>query len=249
MFTDTHCHLYKEYYNDLDIILKQAESNNVNRYIVAGCNQKSNEEVIKLINNYSNIYGTLGIHPEDVENYNEKDLYFIEKNLSNKKIIAIGEIGLDYYYTKENKEEQIKLFERQLAIAEKYNKPVVIHSREATQDTIDTLKKYKVNGVIHSFSGSLEVAKIYIKMGFLIGVNGVITFKNSKVKDVIKELGLENIILETDSPYLTPHPYRGTQNSPKYILNIAEFIADLYSVDLEKLAKITNDNISRIFDI
>lgn len=249
MFTDTHCHLYKEYYNDLDIILKQAESNNVNRYIVAGCNQKSNEEVIKLINNYSNIYGTLGIHPEDVENYNEKDLYFIEKNLSNKKIIAIGEIGLDYYYTKENKEEQIKLFERQLAIAEKYNKPVVIHSREATQDTIDTLKKYKVKGVIHSFSGSLEVAKIYIKMGFLIGVNGVITFKNSKVKDVIKELGLENIILETDSPYLTPHPYRGTQNSPKYILNIAEFIADLYSVDLEKLAKITNDNISRIFDI
>ena len=249
MFTDTHCHLYKEYYNDLDIILKQAESNNVNRYIVAGCNQKSNEEVIKLINNYSNIYGTLGIHPEDVENYNEKDLYFIEKNLSNKKIIAIGEIGLDYYYTKENKEEQIKLFERQLAIAEKYNKPVVIHSREATQDTIDTLKKYKVKGVIHSFSGSLEVAKIYIKMGFLIGVNGVITFKNSKVKDVIKELGLENIILETDSPYLTPHPYRGTQNSPKYILNIAEFIANLYSVDLEKLAKITNDNISRIFDI
>lgn len=249
MFTDTHCHLYKEYYNDLDIILKQAESNNVNRYIVAGCNQKSNEEVIKLINNYSNIYGTLGIHPEDVENYNEKDLYFIEKNLSDKKILAIGEIGLDYYYTKENKEEQIKLFERQLAIAEKYNKPVVIHSREATQDTIDTLKKYKVKGVIHSFSGSLEVAKIYIKMGFLIGVNGVITFKNSKVKDVIKELGLENIILETDSPYLTPHPYRGTQNSPKYILNIAEFIADLYSVDLEKLAKITNDNISRIFDI
>lgn len=249
MFTDTHCHLYKEYYNDLDVILKQAESNNVNRYIVAGCNQQSNEEVIKLINNYSNIYGTLGIHPEDVENYNEKDLYFIEKNLSNKKILAIGEIGLDYYYTKENKEEQIKLFERQLAIAEKYNKPVVIHSREATQDTIDTLKKYKVNGVIHSFSGSLDVAKIYIKMGFLIGVNGVITFKNSKVKDVIKELGLENIILETDSPYLTPHPYRGTQNSPKYILNIAEFIADLYSVDLEKLAKITNDNISRIFDI
>lgn len=249
MFTDTHCHLYKEYYDDLDIILKQAESNNVNRYIVAGCNQQSNEEVIKLINNYSNIYGTLGIHPEDVENYNEKDLYFIEKNLSNKKILAIGEIGLDYYYTKENKEEQIKLFERQLAIAEKYNKPVVIHSREATQDTIDTLKKYKVNGVIHSFSGSLEVAKIYIKMGFLIGVNGVITFKNSKVKDVIKELGLENIILETDSPYLTPHPYRGTQNSPKYILNIAEFIADLYSVDLEKLAKITNYNISRIFDI
>lgn len=249
MFTDTHCHLYKEYYNDLDVILKQAESNNVNRYIVAGCNQQSNEEVIKLINNYSNIYGTLGIHPEDVENYNEKDLYFIEKNLSNKKILAIGEIGLDYYYTKESKEEQIKLFERQLAIAEKYNKPVVIHSREATQDTIDTLKKYKVKGVIHSFSGSLDVAKIYIKMGFLIGVNGVITFKNSKVKDVIKELGLENIILETDSPYLTPHPYRGTQNSPKYILNIAEFIADLYSVDLEKLAKITNDNISRIFDI
>lgn len=249
MFTDTHCHLFKEYYENIDTILKEALANKINRYIVAGCNHESNVEIIKLINEYSNVYGNIGIHPEDVENYSSDDLKFIENNLKNSKVIAIGEIGLDYHYTKENKEKQMELFESQLLLAQKYNIPVVIHSREATQDTIDILKKYKVKGVIHSFSGSLEVAKIYIKMGFLLGVNGVITFKNSNVKDVIRNVGLENIVLETDSPYLTPHPYRGQQNSPKNIIEIANFVSKLYDISLDDLSKITNDNIKRIFDI
>lgn len=249
MFTDTHCHLYKEYYDNIDEILKEANEKYVNRYFVAGCDNDSNEEVVKLVNNYENIYGNLGIHPENVEDYTKKDIEFIKNNLNNKKIIGIGEIGLDYHYTKENKEKQIKLFENQLQIAQKFNIPVVIHSREATQDTIDILKKYKLKGVIHSFSGSLEVAKIYIKMGFLLGVNGVITFKNSNIKNIIKEVGLENIIIETDSPYLTPHPYRGLKNNPKYILEIANFLADLYDISLTELANITNNNIKRIFDI
>jgi len=249
MFTDTHCHLYKEYYDDINIILEEAENNNINRSIVAGCDSVSNKKVIELVNNYDNIYGNLGIHPENVDEYKESDIEFIKDNLDNKKIIGIGEIGLDYHYTKENKENQIKLFETQLQIAQDLDIPVVIHSREATQDTIDILKKYKVKGVIHSFSGSLEVAKIYIKMGFVLGINGVITFKNSNLKEVVKEIGLKNIILETDSPYLTPHPYRGKQNSPKYILDIAKFISELYNVSLEELSKITNDNIKRIFDI
>ena len=249
MFTDTHCHLYKEYYDNLEEILNAAKENQINRYIVAGCDSVSNKEVIELVNNYDNIYGNLGIHPENVDEYKESDIEFIKDNLDNKKIIGIGEIGLDYHYTKENKVNQIKLFEKQLQIAQDLDIPVVIHSREATQDTIDTLKKYKVKGVIHSFSGSLEVAKIYIKMGFVLGINGVITFKNSNLKEVVKEVGLKNIILETDSPYLTPHPYRGKQNSPKYILEIAEFVAELYDVSLKELSKITNDNIKCIFDI
>ena len=127
--------------------------------------------------------------------------------------------------------------------------PVIIHSREATEDTINTLKKYKVTGVIHSFSGSLETAKIYIKMGYLLGINGVITFKNSKLKDVIKEIPLESIVLETDSPYLTPEPFRGKKNEPARIKEIAEFICDLKGISLEDLATITNHNIKRIFDI
>ena len=162
--------------------------------------------------------------------------------------MAIGEIGLDYHYSKEEKEEQIKLLETQLSLAEEYDIPVIIHSRDATLDTLTTLKKYKCRGVIHSFSGSLETAKEYIKMGYLLGVNGVITFKNANIKDVIKELPLTSIILETDSPYLTPVPFRGEKNSPKNVLYVAKFVADLKNISLEELSKITNQNIERVFD-
>ena len=249
MFTDTHCHIYKEYYENIEEVLKNAKKSNVNRMINNGCDKKSNEEVLELTKNYENIYGAIGIHPENIEEYKEEDLKWIEENLKQPKIIAIGEIGLDYHYTKENKTEQIKLLERQLKIAEQYHLHVIIHSREATEDTINTLKKYKVTGVIHSFSGSLETAKIYIKMGYLLGINGVITFKNSKLKDVIKEIPLESIVLETDSPYLTPEPFRGKKNEPARIKEIAEFICDLKGISLEDLATITNHNIKRIFDI
>lgn len=249
MFTDTHCHIYKEYYENIDDIINSSINKNITRWINNGCSNSSNKEVLKLIDKYPNMYGALGIHPEEVDNYNDSDLKFIEDNLNNKKVIAIGEIGLDYYYTKDNKDKQIKLFEYQLSIAEKYNLPVIIHSREATEDTIKTLKKYKVTGVIHSFSGSLETANIYIKMGFLLGINGVITFKNAKLKDVYKNIDLNNIILETDSPYLTPEPFRGQKNEPQRIYNIAEFICKLKNISLEELSIITNKNIKRTFDI
>ena len=249
MFTDTHCHLYKEYYEDLDEILKNCQENKINRMINNGCDSKSNQEVLYLITKYPNMYGALGIHPESVDTYKEEDLTWLEKNIKNKKIIAIGEIGLDYHYTNENKEKQKSLFEHQLSIAENENLPVIIHSREATEDTINILKKYKTKGVIHSFSGSKETAKIYIKMGYLLGINGVITFKNSKLKEVIKDIPLENIVLETDSPYLTPEPFRGKRNEPARILDIARFICDLKSISLEELSKITNANIKRIVDI
>ena len=237
MFTDTHCHIYKEYYENIDDIINSSINKNITRWINNGCSNSSNKEVLKLIDKYPNMYGALGIHPEEVDNYNDSDLKFIEDNLINKKVIAIGEIGLDYYYTKDNKDKQIKLFEYQLSIAEKYNLPVIIHSREATEDTIKTLKKYKVTGVIHSFSGSLETANIYIKMGFLLGINGVITFKNAKLKDVYKNIDLNNILLETDSPYLTPEPFRGQKNEPQRIYNIAEFICKLKNISLEELSK------------
>lgn len=248
MFCDTHCHLFEKYYENLDEIIALSRQNLVNRMIVSGCDTKSNVEVMNLINK-AEIYGTLGIHPEDANNYQLNDLKYIEENLINPKIVAIGEIGLDYHYSKEDKEKQITLFEKQLALAEKYGLPVVIHIREATNDTINILKKYKVKGVIHSFSGSLEVAKIYIKMGFLLGINGVITFKNCNLKEVIKEIDLNNIILETDSPYLTPVPFRGKRNDPSKIINIADFICDLKKIERFELAKITNQNIKRIFDI
>lgn len=249
MFTDSHCHLYDEYYEDIDNIIKLSLENGVYRFINNGCDKESNIEVLKKINKYSNMYVALGIHPENVDKYTINDIKFIEDNLSNKKIIAIGEIGLDYYYTKENKCEQIKLFEMQLELAEKYNIPVIIHSRDATGDTINILKKYKVKGIIHSFSGSLETAREYIKMGYLLGVNGVLTFKNAHIKDVIKEIPLEYLVLETDSPYLTPVPFRGKQNNPSHILDIAKFVCELKDISLEELSNITENNLNYMFNI
>lgn len=249
MFTDTHCHIYKEYFDDINLVLENASKNRVDRFINNADNIETSKEVLALIEKYPNMYGAIGIHPEHVDGYNKEDLAFIEKNLDNKKVVAIGEIGLDYHYTKENKEKQIELFERQLELAEKYNKPVIIHSRDATKDTIDTLKKYKVKGVIHSFSGSFETACIYIEMGFLLGVNGVITFKNANIKEVYERIPLHKIVLETDSPYLSPEPYRGKKNEPANILVIAKFLSSLYGVSLPYLSEIANNNIASIFDI
>lgn len=249
MITDTHCHIYKEYYDDINTVLELAEDKDVNRVISNGCDIDSCKEVLELSKKYDNYYCTLGIHPESVLEYNYDDLKFIEENLNNPKVVAIGEIGLDYHYGKENREKQIELFELQLSLAEKYNKPVVIHTRECIEETYNILKKYNLKGVIHSFSGSLEMAEKFIKLGYVLGINGVITFKNCKLKDVYKNISLDNIILETDSPYLTPEPNRGKQNNPGYILEIAQFVASLYNISLDELAKVTNNNIKRIFDI
>lgn len=247
MLIDTHCHLYKEYYENINNIIEISKKNGVSYYISNGCDTKSNQEVLQSTEEYQNLYGALGIHPEMVDSYTKQDLEYIKDHINNPKIVAIGEIGLDYYYTKDNKEKQIELFESQLSLAEKYNMPVIIHSREAIEDTINILKKYNVNGIIHSFSGSLETAKIYIKMGFLLGINGVVTFKNCKLKETLKNIPLEYIVLETDSPYLTPVPFRGKQNNPSHILDIAKFIAEIYEIPLEELIDTTTYNVKKMF--
>ena len=250
MFTDTHCHIYNEYYdNNIEQVYEKMKEANVDRIINNGCDSNSNKEVLNLLGKYSWMYGAIGIHPESADSYTDEDLKYIEEHINDEKVVAIGEIGLDYYWTKDNKEKQKELFEYQLKLAERVNKPVIVHSREATQDTIDILKKYNVRGVIHSFSGSYETACIYIKMGFLLGINGVITFKNCNLKDVVAKLDLRNIILETDSPYLTPVPYRGKRNDSSHVFDIAKYICDLKGCTLEELAKETNGNISRCFDI
>ena len=248
MFVDTHCHLYRSYYEDLDDVIAQIKESEIYRVINNGCEQKTNIEVLDLVSKYDLMYGALGIHPESANEYTQEDLDFVEEHIKDNKIIAVGEIGLDYYWVKDNKEKQKELFEYQLRLAEKYNVPVIIHSREATQDTIDILKKYKVKGIIHSFSGSYEVAQIYIKMGFLLGINGVITFKNCNLKDVIEKIDVSNIVLETDSPYLTPVPNRGKRNDPTKVVDIARFISDIKGIGIEELSKEINGNLSRLFD-
>lgn len=246
MLIDTHCHLTKDDYQNLDDVIKDMDG----IMITSGCNMKTNLEVVELVEKYDNVYGTLGIHPEDVDEFNEDDISFIEKNLNNPKIVAIGEIGLDYHWTIDNKDIQKDIFMSQLSLAEKYNKPVVIHSRDAIQDTYDILKKFNLKGSIHCFNSSVEMAKEFIKLGYKIGVSGTLTFKNSiRLQNVIKSLDINDIILETDSPYLSPEPFRGSINNPKNVYYTALKLSNLKNMDIKDILNITNSNAVKLFDL
>lgn len=239
MLIDTHCHLSYETYKDLEDIV-----NNMNGIMItSGCDDESNKEVLELVKKYENVYGTVGIHPENLDGINSDSFRLIESNINNEKIVAIGEIGLDYYYTKDNMNRQKEVFEYQVKLAEKLNIPIVVHSRDSIQDTYDILKKYKVKGTIHCFNSSLEMAREFIKLGYKIGIGGVLTFKNSKkLREIVKELDLKDIVLETDSPYLTPEPFRGKQNNPFNVYYVALKVSELKNISLDKVLEITNKN-------
>lgn len=248
MFTDTHCHILSDKFYDPLNVIDNLERDNIRRIIINGFNIKSNCEVMDLINN-KNVYGALGIHPDNISDFNDNAKNFINENIKNKKIIAIGEIGLDYCHNKENKKEQLEMLEYFLGLAENNNLPVIIHSRESTGDLLDLLKKHKCKGIIHCFSGSLETAREYIKLGYKLGIGGVLTFKNCNLKDVIKEIDLKHILLETDSPYLAPVPLRGLPNEPVNLNIIADYLCAIYNVSLEELAGTLEDNFNDVFNI
>ena len=249
MYIDTHCHLSLEDYNDIDLVIKENRENSIDKIIISGYSRDTIKETLDLISKYPDVYATIGYHPSEADITNESDLIVLEEQLQREKVVGIGEIGLDYHYGSDNKEKQIELFRKQMEIAEKYKLPVVIHSRDATEDTINILKEYNVIGDMHCFSGSLETAKIYINMGYKLGIGGVVTFKNSNLYKVVESVGLENIILETDSPYLTPEPFRGKQNSSKYIPYIAKRIAEIRNNSVEEVAEITTENACSLFDL
>ncbi|MDD2518503.1 MAG: TatD family hydrolase [Bacilli bacterium] len=250
MLIDTHCHLFSEYYDDIDFVIKNMKSNII---IVSGTNTETNKQVIKLCNKYKNVYGTLGIHPSELENFQSSDLDFITENLNNKKIVGIGEIGLDYYWTTDNKEKQKEIFEKQLQLAKKHNKTAVIHSRDALTDTYNILNKKEYSNmkiVLHCYSYDLETAQKIVKLGIKLGIGGIITFDKSKnLENVVKNIDLNHLLLETDSPYLSPVPFRGKQNKPSNVRFIAEKIAEIKNIDVEKVIKSTSDNAIRQFDI
>ncbi len=248
MYTDTHCHLSKDDYDDIDEIIKKAIDQGVKRLFISGCDKKGIIESVEISKNYENVYLELGFHPSEAEIVSENDIEWLKKIIEkNKKVIAIGEIGLDYHWVKDNKEKQQKLFKNMILLAKELNLPVVIHSRDAFQDTYDILKQMNVKGVIHCFSGNIENAKMYTSLGFKLGIGGVSTFKNTKLKEVIKEIQISNILLETDSPYLTPEPYRGRKNEPSYIPVIAENISKLKEIPLNNLAEIIEKNVNETF--
>ncbi len=248
MFIDTHCHLSREYYDDIDLVVKENRDSNIGKIVISGCEIDSFQEAVLIAKQYEDVYLSLGFHPSEASLVSNSHLEALERQLDNEKVVAIGEIGLDYHYGKENIIEQKNLFEQQLLLAEKFHLPVIIHSRDATKDTIDILKMHHVKGIIHCFSGSLETAREYIEMGFLLGIGGVLTFKNSHLPQVLSSIDLSHIVLETDSPYLAPNPYRGEKNSSKYIPVIASKIAEIKQVSLEEVMKITTHNATSLFD-
>ena len=248
MLVDTHCHIFKEYYQDIDEVIARAYDNGLGMIIVNGYDKKSNEEVLELVRKYDIVYGALGIQPEYALDASEEDFKFIEEHINDDKIIAVGEIGLDYHYDID-KDWQKEVFKRQLDIAGKYNKPVIVHSRECIQDTYDILKVSNVVGIMHCYSGSVEMAREFIKIGFYLGIGGVSTFKNaSRLVDVIKEIPMEYIVLETDSPYLSPEPYRGKRNEPINVGVILQKICDIKGLDYNQASEVTTKNVLRLFD-
>ena len=254
MFIDTHCHLYDEKIVDnIDNILNNAKNNNVEKIIVAGCDEESCQKAVELANKYKEVYACIGVYPQYAETYDKKlEEKFIEMSKS-PKVVGIGEIGLDYGYDI-SKEIQKQVFLKQLKLAYSLKLPVVIHGRDAYGDVVEILRENKeylaYGGTFHCYTGSKELAKEIVKLGFFISVGGVSTFDNArKVKEMVQEVDLKNIILETDSPYLAPAPNRGKLNEPANILHIANNLAYLKCLDLEEIENQTTLNAKGLFRI
>ena len=233
-------------------IIQNAKENGVEKIIVPAANPKDFSAIIELINKYDNIYGMLGVHPSDAKDWDDSLIDKIKKLAENKKIVAIGEIGLDYYWDKSFNDLQKEIFIKQVKLANELNLPIDVHDREAHKDTFDILKEYNKGSkvVMHCFSGSVEFAKECIKEGWYLGIGGVVTFKNAiKMKEVVQNVPLERILLETDAPYLTPVPFRGTENQPAYVKFVAEEIAKLRGIDLYNVIKVTELATQEVFDI
>ena len=250
MFIDTHCRLSVEDYDDIDEVINDNRKAGIEKIIISGCTKESIIESLELSKKYDDIFVTIGYHPSEAKIILNSDISDLEKHLIDDKVVGIGEIGLDYHYGKDDIDLQKELFKKQLDLAIEYKLPVVIHSRDATLDTINILKEYPdVIGDIHCFSGSVETARQYINMGYYLGIGGVVTFTNSNLSNVVKEIGIDNIVFETDSPYLTPVPFRGKKNSSKYIPYICKKVAETLGEDEDMVAKKVLDNTYNLFDL
>ena len=253
-FIDTHAHLTDSEFENtkFDNEFFEAEGFRVSKCITVAYDLDSLKKVANLANSYDNIYGELGIHPDDADDFGEEAVKIIREAVKSKKIVAIGEIGLDYYWDKSFVELQKEVFAKQIRLANELNLPIAVHDREAHKDTFDIIKSENKGSdvLFHCFSGSVEFMRECVKQGWYIALGGVVTFKNAvKMKDVAKEVPLEKLVLETDSPYLTPVPFRGKTNYPSYVKYVAEEIANLRAMPVEELIGITTENAERLFKI
>jgi TatD DNase family protein len=252
MIFETHAHLDDERYNeDRSEFILGLKAKDIELIVNVGADIQTSKNTIELANKYDFIYGAIGVHAHSAKDLSNDDLNWIKTSASLDKIVAIGEIGLDYYYDMSEREIQRFWFEQQIQLAKEVRLPIIIHSRDAAKDTMDIVKDSKaeeVGGVVHCFSYSYELAKEYVDMGFYIGVGGVITFNNSKkLKEVVEKIPLEFIVLETDCPYLTPVPHRGKRNSPEYISLIAQKVAEIKSIEYDEVVSATNRNARKLY--
>lgn len=252
MLIDTHTHINAEQFNeDVNETIERARAAGVSPMLVVGFDTPTIDRAIELAESYEDVYAIVGWHPVDAVDCTEEDLVKIEALMNHPKVMALGEIGLDYHWDKSTKDIQQRVFRQQIAIAKRTNMPIVIHNREATADVLDLLEEENaevVGGVFHSYSMSVELLERCLKLNFYISLGGPVTFKNAKVpKEVAKQVPLDRLLVETDCPYLTPTPFRGKRNEPAYVTYVAEEIAALRGMSYEALAEATTANAKRLF--
>lgn len=253
-YIDTHVHLNADQYDeDLQEVIERALEAKVEKMVVIGFDRKTIERAMILADEYSFIYVVIGWHPVDAIDCTEEDLQWIEKLAAHEKVVGIGETGLDYYWDKSPKEIQQYWFRKQIQLAKKLQLPIIIHNRDATGDVVRILREenaHEVGGIMHCFGGSVETARECIDMNFMISLGGPVTFKNARQpKEVAKEIPLEHLLIETDAPYLAPHPYRGKRNEPAFVTLVAEEIALQKELTVEEVAKATTENAKKFFGI
>lgn len=254
MLFDTHAHLNADQFSDdLEEVIERALEEGVSNMIVVGFNRPTIEKAMELIERYDFLYASIGWHPVDAIDMTDEDLDWIEKLAKHPKVVALGEMGLDYHWDKSPKDVQKEVFRKQIHLAKRLKLPIVIHNREATADIIDVLRAEnaaEIGGIMHCFSGSAETAKECLDLNFYISLGGPVTFKNArKPKEVAEAVPLERLLIETDCPYLAPHPYRGKRNEPAYVKLVAEQIASLKGLSYEEVATATTANAKRVFGI
>ena len=255
MIIDTHAHYDDAAFDgDREALIESLPENGIGIAVDIGASPESSRKALALSGRYDHIYAAIGVHPDDVDKLDEDELSWLEKTAAaEKKVVAIGEIGMDYYWDNSPHDVQKYWFRRQLELARRVGLPVVIHSRDAAKDTFDVLKEAhaeELGGVIHCYSGSAEMAKEYVKLGWYLGIGGVVTFKNARViKEVTAQTDLSHIVLETDCPYLAPVPYRGKRNSSLYLPYVVQAISEIKGVSPEEVIRVTEENARRMYRI
>lgn len=252
MIFESHAHYDDSaFHQDREIILKKLPASGIEYVIDVGASLESTAQAIALAKEYDYVYAAAGVHPSEIAALDEKGLNWIKEQCKYEKVVAVGEIGLDYHYPDTQKEAQKEWFAKQLTLAEEVDLPVIVHSREAAKDTLDIMRgqsPIKKRGVVHCFSYHLEVAKEFLEMGYMLGIGGVITFKNAKkLREVVEYAPLDSLLLETDSPYLAPEPYRGKRNDSTYLPYIAREISRIKNLTYDEILEITGQNAKRLF--